>query len=487
MSVGSHPNLKRAAGFFRTLVKNRMALIGLVLLFGSIFIAAAAPILTPYKPKTDIVAGTLAEPVWIMNFQDGYYLSQNIVLVNDPSFNAAGAVQEWNVSAPSTILSNLVVSYAPGVNETGGPPSRGSLQLRYSGSGPATVTISKTFYYPYHGPPKKFLGKVSASLLSNTSLPVQERIFIDRVNDQVFNLYSQNLTVGGKWLGAYLDSDGQLVTSAIGATGAAFTPATIIFSAQQKYTYGISVTFNGPETLYFDNIQLKLYGTAFGLLGTDNTGRDIFTWLVYGSQVSLYVGLVAAGIGIGLGLVIGLLAGYLGKVVDEILMRFTDMLLTIPGLPLLLVLVAVIGNSETNIIIVIGFLGWMGFARIIRSQVLSLRERPFIEASKAAGAGPFRIMARHIFPNIVGLTYVNLALTVPGAILSEAALAFLGLGDPTIVSWGQMFRNAELSQDLFDPWWVIPPGIAIALVSLSFILIGYALDEIFNPKLRKRR
>jgi peptide/nickel transport system permease protein len=487
MSVGSHPNLQRAVGFLKTLLRNRMALFGLILLFGSIFMAAAAPLLTPYKPKTDIVAGTLAEPAWIMNFQDGYYLSQNLVLVNDPSFNSAGAVQEWNVTAPSQSLSNVVVSYAPGVNESGGPPSRGSLQISYSGAGPATVTVSKTFYYPYHGPPKKFLGQASASLLTNASSPVLEKISIDRINDQAFDLYAQNLTLGGRWLGAYLDSDGQLVTSAIGATGAAFTPATIIFSSQQEYALRIAFTFNGPETVYLDNIQLKLYGTAFGLLGTDNTGRDIFSWLVYGAQVSLYVGLVAAGIGIGVGLIVGLLAGYLGKIVDEILMRFTDMLLTIPGLPLLLVLVAVIGNSETNIIIVIGFLGWMGFARIIRSQVLSLRERPFIEASKAAGAGPFRIMARHIFPNIVGLTYVNLALTVPGAILSEAALAFLGLGDPTVVSWGQMFRNAELSQDLFDPWWVIPPGVAIAVVSLSFILIGYALDEIFNPKLRKRR
>jgi peptide/nickel transport system permease protein len=129
----------------------------------------------------------------------------------------------------------------------------------------------------------------------------------------------------------------------------------------------------------------------------------------------------------------------------------------------------------------------MGFARIIRSQVLSLRERPFIEASKAAGAGPMRIMLRHIFPNIVSLTYVNLALTVPSAILSESALAFLGLGDTSVVSWGNMFDNAKVSNELSQAWWwVIPPGLALAIVSLSFVFIGYALDEIFNPKLRQR-
>jgi len=200
---------------------------------------------------------------------------------------------------------------------------------------------------------------------------------------------------------------------------------------------------------------------------------------------------LSAGIGISLGLVIGLLAGFLGRFVDEVLMRFTDMLLVIPGLPLLIVLVAVLGPNIWNLILIIGFLGWMGFARIVRSQVLTLRERPFVEAAKAAGAGPGRIITRHIFPNIVSLTYVNLALTVPGAILSESALAFLGLSDPSVNSWGHMFYNVETSGSLstFPPpwWWVLPPGIGIALVSLSFVLIGYALDEIFNPKLRRRQ
>ena len=187
----------------------------------------------------------------------------------------------------------------------------------------------------------------------------------------------------------------------------------------------------------------------------------------------------------------GLIAGFLGRVVDEVLMRFTDMMLVIPVLPLLIVLVAVLGQNLLNIIIVIGFLGWMGFARIVRSQVLSIRERPFVEAAKASGAGPGRIILKHVFPNIVSLTYVNLALSVPGAILTESALAFLGLSDPTLVSWGRMFFIVNSSGALahFPPtwWWVLPPGLGIALVSLSFILIGYALDDIFNPRLRQRR
>jgi peptide/nickel transport system permease protein len=232
-----------------------------------------------------------------------------------------------------------------------------------------------------------------------------------------------------------------------------------------------------------------LLGNTWGIFGTDDQGHDIFTQLVYGSRLSLEVGLIATGIGIGLGLLVGLMAGYLGKVVDEILMRFTDMLLVIPGLPLLIVLVATVGPNLLYIILYLGFFGWMGFARVVRSQVLSLRERPFIEAAKASGAGTGYITVRHIFPNIVSLTYVSLALSVPSAIVSEAALSFLGLGDPTVVTWGSMLGNAQFAGGSSNLawWWILPPGFAIALISLSFILLGYAMDEMFNPRLRRRR
>jgi len=480
------------AGTARVLFKNKMAIIGIVILASFIFGALGAPLLTPYTPGQQ-VAGAFAQPAWVTYFPDGYYLSKNIVVVNDPLFNSPSAVQAWTVDASAYTLNNLQLSYAQGVASR--IDSQGSFQLSYSGASSAVVRLSQSFDYPYHGPPQRFIASASYLLAGATqSNPIHVRVFVQRADGQVFNLLNENDTLSGQWFppaSISLDSNTQFLQHALGTTGTGFTAPQVVFSALESYSYGVELTFFGPGKVNLDNMQLQLLGSSWGLMGTDFGGQDVFTQFVYGARISLLVGLLAAGIGIGLGLLVGLLAGFLGKLVDEVLMRFTDMLLVIPGLPLLIVLVAVLGPSIWNLILIIGFLGWMGFARIVRSQVLTLRERPFVEAARAAGAGPGRIMTRHIFPNIVSLTYVNLALAVPGAILLESALAFLGLSDPSLNSWGHMFYNVQTSGSLstYPPpwWWILPPGLGIALVSLSFVLVGYALDEIFNPKLRRRQ
>ena len=201
----------------------------------------------------------------------------------------------------------------------------------------------------------------------------------------------------------------------------------------------------------------------------------------------MLVGLVASLVAIAIGLAVGLIAGYLGRVVDEVLMRSTDLLLVLPGLPLLIILAALLGPSIWNVIAILALLGWPGFARIIRAQVLSIKERSFIEASKAAGSGISHVITKHVLPNVMGLTYVNLALSVPTAIVTEASLAFLGLRDPNVISWGGMLNDVQGTGSVASWWWVLPPGLSIALLSLSFILLGYALDEILNPRLRMRR
>ncbi len=167
-------------------------------------------------------------------------------------------------------------------------------------------------------------------------------------------------------------------------------------------------------------------------------------------------------------------------------MRFNDILLTIPGLPLLIVLTAVIGPSIISVVVLIGFLGWMGIARLIRSQVLSLKTKAFVEAARASGGGTWHIIGRHLVPNVITMAYTQLALTVPGAIVTEAALSFLGLGDPFLQTWGKMLHDVQYYGAVSEWWWAIPPGLCIALLSMAFVFIGYAMDDILNPKLRGR-
>ncbi len=223
-------------------------------------------------------------------------------------------------------------------------------------------------------------------------------------------------------------------------------------------------------------------------LGTDELGRDIFSLLVYGTHVSLVVGLFGAFLSVIIGSLVGLIAGYYGGVIDTILMRVTDLFLILPGLPLMIVLAALLGPSIWNIIFVIAIVSWPSTARVVRSQVLELKERPFIEASKVANSSDFRIIFYHIAPNVAPLVFATAVLGIAGAILSEAGLSFLGLGDPSHISWGMMLHYAnEYGALVIGAWWyLLPPGICIILLVLSFVFIGYALDELLNPRLRRR-
>ncbi len=222
------------------------------------------------------------------------------------------------------------------------------------------------------------------------------------------------------------------------------------------------------------------------VLGTDAQGRDIYSQLMWGSQIALTVGLLAAVGSIGIGTIIGLVAGYSGGRIDSVLMRFTDVILVLPGLPFLIILAAVLGPSIWNIIFVLTIIGWPGTARVIRSEVLSLKERPFIDSARVTGASNVRIMFKHLAPNVMPLAFLYMTLAVSGSILFEAALSFLGLGDVNTPSWGQMLQSVQTENVLAAWWWLVPPGLAITFISLAFYLIGRAFEQIVNPRLRKR-
>jgi peptide/nickel transport system permease protein len=225
-------------------------------------------------------------------------------------------------------------------------------------------------------------------------------------------------------------------------------------------------------------------------LGTDESGRSVLTLTLWGARISLLVGLVATFLSMVIGTGIGITAGFFGgRWIDSVLARVIDWFLVIPFLPLAIVLASVLGRSLTNIIIVIGVTSWPGTARIIRSQTLTVRERPYVERARALGAGNWHLVSRHVLPNVVPLIFANTVLVVAVAILSESTLSFLGLGDPLAVSWGSMLEGAFTSGAVSaGAWWyLLAPGLAIVLVVLAFTMCGQALEEVFSPKLRGRQ
>ena len=218
-------------------------------------------------------------------------------------------------------------------------------------------------------------------------------------------------------------------------------------------------------------------------MGTTELGQDVFREFLAGGRISLYVGLSATFIAMVLGAGLGLVSGYYAGWRDTVLMRITDFFLVLPTLPLIIVLAALFGQSVLVTSLVIGLTSWPQTARIIRSQVLSLRERPLVQRVRSLGAGDLRIMRVHILPNVAPLIFANLALVLSGAILAQAALAFLGLGDPVQVSWGTTLHNAFNSGAMSSGawWYVLTPGVGIVAMVLAFSLIGHSLDRVLNP------
>lgn len=224
------------------------------------------------------------------------------------------------------------------------------------------------------------------------------------------------------------------------------------------------------------------------LLGTTNIGRDIFSQLIYGARPALLVGFSAAFFVVFIGTVIGLIAGYFGGWVDTILMRITDVAFGIPFLPFVIVLVAFLRPSIWNIVLAMAILLWCDTARVIRSQVLTIRQRSYVQAAKIAGAGSWRTIFVYIAPNILSLSLLYGTLAVGWAILTEAAVSFLGLGDPKVVSWGFMLQDAYVSQALARGayYWFVPPGICIMLTVMAGFFIGRGTEELLFPRLRER-
>lgn len=255
---------------------------------------------------------------------------------------------------------------------------------------------------------------------------------------------------------------------------------------QGPYTFTVRLYGNTPDVIIKDSV-LTIDGKVFGIMGTDELRRDLVVGLLWGTPLALFIGLAVSIGSVVTGLIYGVYAGYRGKMVDESMMRFNDIVYALPALPFLVILAVTISNS---IFLMVGFLmifGWVGIAKVSRSMALQIKTRGYVEAAQVMGQKHSVIIFRHIIPQLLPYAFASIAISVPAAITTEAGLSFLGLGDPLFPTWGSILYDANTygaaARGLW--WWIVPPGMMIALTGLAFVFIGNALDNIVNPRLRR--
>ena len=230
-------------------------------------------------------------------------------------------------------------------------------------------------------------------------------------------------------------------------------------------------------------------GSVYGVMGSDALGRDLAVGLLFGFPVALFIGLLASTLTTASGTALGIASGYLGGWVDTVIQRLSDIVANIPLLPILIFMVFVFGSNLFLIILLLVAFSWPGLTILIRSMVLQLRTGQFVEASRALGASPARIMFRHIFPQTAPFVFAQMIFFTPAAILAEAGLSFLGLGDPSIPTWGQILEQGFRTGAVYVGywWWVLPPGLLIVVTAVTFALLALGMEPVVNPRLRSMR
>lgn len=449
--------------------RNKIGMFGMILVLGYVFLAIFAPWLTPYDPITDTrLAEGFAMPDWVRVFPQ----YSNLPKTNDIRL-------DWGImqASPLTEISWGKVA---------------AVEYRADKGQRAEVYLAANFTYTNNAPHTFYLSfHWAATKVQNASYSLETTVVA--TNGTSYRLWSAQPS--------QIDDSGSIQkesTDFFLLTELGLQPvdnlAHMVFQEPGNVSIVLHISFRSTE----DNAQAEvsvtdgrfmILGLVHGILGADHVGADLFSQLIYGVRISLEIGIAAAVVSTVLGVTVGVISGYLGGGTDEILMRAVDILICLPVLPLLLALIYLFGANVWLIVLLIAVFGWLGLSRVVRSQVLYLREMAFVECAKASGASKLYIMFRHLVPNVWPIAFAALVLDVPGAIITEAVLSFLGFGDPSAPTWGRMLNHA-FGFGAFGQlawWWILPPGLMITILCLSFVFIGHAIDEIINPRLRLRK
>ena len=526
---GAFDDIKRNV---RLYMKSKIGVVGAAIIIFFVVLAVFAPNISQYDPVFGYnVASPWSVPAWAVIFPQYQGLAVTQYVAGPTDFSTANGATSWNFQAAnggtlnytkSSVTPPLPDKFLPRnpsgtllVNATI-PPNAPNGSSKYLPGGKVFFTMYQTYQWSSK-PPTSFvmnatvepvaMRNVSAIYLNYMITTPAGKNYSFSISD-ISSLVTPQVTFIpkqiGKWTTSSLPS-GLLSASGIPQYFSVAYPSKVIFNQAGTYKFimevqGVPTGSNPAISLRLASASLKVNGGAFGILGTDSLGRDVWSQFVWGARVSLLIG-VLSGVGaVGLGTLLGIAAGYLGGFWDEALGRITDFVLVLPFLPLLIIVTFILSQSPylvktvyTWIILIFTILSWPTIAKIVRSQVLTVKERSYVEASRAVGGGTGHVLRKHILPNVTGLVYSQVALNVSGFILLEAALDFLtvALYSPNVISWGLILTYSladatSNSAASYVWWWFLPPGIAIAALSLAFVLVGFALDQVFNPRLRAR-
>lgn len=359
------------------------------------------------------------------------------------------------------------------------------------------LTDSFVVNYQYDGFPSDFIYRFTAKYSGSPLL----QLSVTRPDGAELNLISTSLPLGNAettYSGMIFSTQTVIVKNLANDKNRYSFPfdtlssEKIIFSklAENKilkgnYIFRVNLyDVSGKPVLVKSNLVIG--GKVYGMMGTDELRRDLSIGLLWGTPLALFIGITVSIGSVILGLLYGVFAGFKGKATDEALMRLNDVIYAMPALPLLIILAVTVGNS---IFLMVGFLvlfGWVGIAKVSRSMALQIKTLQYVEAAKLMGQKDRKIIFKHILPQLLPYAFASIAISVPAAITTEAGLSFLGLGDPTFPTWGQILHDASsysaAARGMW--WWILPPGILIAITGLAFVFMGQAMDVIINPRLR---
>jgi ABC-type dipeptide/oligopeptide/nickel transport system permease subunit len=499
--------LHRIRGFWEEYSHNKIGLLGIAIILGFVIVALLTPQIVPYAPTDKGLADAVVMPEWVTIFPQ--YNGLPSTQISQVNFTA----EESNAFI-GVEFKNCDAEIAKILNTT----SIRDWKMKYHGNttGPQEFKLIWNFTYNYLPPPIiKYSFRWRVINLSDMGYNLELSLVRWGSEPAEYSLWDSNFARASplrnpNYRSSYLYGDWPVLAEIrsdynvslarlapqVGLVGNITSNSVLKPMFSEKGEYGLVMcvrlkpkSTQATCTIDILNPEFTVLGAVHGLLGTDHEGADVFSKLVYGVRISLSIGLMVAVIATSIGTLVGVVTGYVGGFIDEAGMRVVDLLLCLPIFPLLLSLIALFGRNLYLMMFFLVLLSWMMLSRAIRSQVLSLREMAFIESAITSGASKGYLLLRHIIPNVMPLAFTSMMLSIPGAILAEASLSFLGFGDPNLMTWGRMINEA-MGYGAFARlawWWIFPPAVAIMLLCAGFVFISHALDQVLNPRLRRRK